>query len=181
MQSLIFFLRLLNWFSLRNLRLHPLRVLAVLFGIALGAAVFTSVRLAVYASLDSFTRTMDLISGKADWTVARSGGRVPETMVAQLLLHPAVETASPLMTAYVSSSHKNAEPFFLIGLDPIMDFSLRQWQIDQRSEETKSTWLALVTSPYTLLMSPRLADEQGLSVGRFGQPRARQPDSANSS
>ena len=165
MQSLIFFLRLLKWFSLRNLRLQPLRVLAVLFGIALGAAVFTSVRLAVYASLDSFTRTMDLISGKADWTVARSGGRVPETTIGKLLLHPAVETASPLMTAYVSSSHKNAEPFFLIGLDPIMDFPLRQWQIEQRSEETKSTWLALLTSPYTLLMSPRLADEQGLSVG----------------
>jgi putative ABC transport system permease protein len=165
MQSLIFFLRLLKWFSLRNLRLHPLRVLAVLFGIALGAAVFTSVRLAVYASLDSFTRTMDLISGKADWTVVRPGGRVPETMVAQLLRHPAVEMASPLITAYVSSSHKDSEPFLLIGLDPVLDFSMRQWQIDQRSSEASRAWVDLLTSPYTLLMSPRLAREQGLSTG----------------
>ena len=62
MQRLIFFLRTMNWFSLRNLRVHPFRVLAVLIGIAMGAAVFTSVRLAVDASMDSFTRTFDLLS-----------------------------------------------------------------------------------------------------------------------
>lgn len=167
MQGLIFFLRLLEWFSLRNLRLHPFRALAVLFGVALGAAVFTSVRLAVYASLDSFTRTMDLLSGKADWTVVRPGGRVPETMVARVVRHPAVETASPLITAYVCSPRKDDEPFFLIGADPILDYSLREWEVDRRSVEARHTWLDLITTPYALLMSPRLAQEQGLSVGSW--------------
>ncbi len=78
MQYVIFFLRLFTWFSVRQLRMHPWRVLAVLVGIALGAAVFTSVRLAVDASLDSFTRSVDHITGKADWTVMKPGGRVPE-------------------------------------------------------------------------------------------------------
>jgi len=78
MRRLIFFLRLLKWFSWRHLLAHPWRVLAVILGIALGAAVFTSVRLAVDASMDSFTRTVDLMSGQADSTVVRSGGRVRE-------------------------------------------------------------------------------------------------------
>ena len=95
MNRLIFFLRFMNWFSVRHLKAHPWRVFAVLFGIALGAAVFTSVRLAVDASLDAFTRSMDLISGKAEWTVVKAAGRVPECLVAKLRRHPAVEAALP--------------------------------------------------------------------------------------
>jgi putative ABC transport system permease protein len=165
MQGLTFFLRFMSWFSLRHLRTHPVRVLAVLFGIALGAAVYTSVRLAVYASLDSFTRAMDLLSGKADWTVTSPGGRVPDTMVATLQRHPAVEAASPLLTSYVTSSERGSEPFLLIGLDPILDQPLRQWEIDPGSGPVNRIWLDLLINPHTIVMSGRLAREQGLSPG----------------
>jgi putative ABC transport system permease protein len=165
MQRLTFFLRFMRWFSVRHLRTHPVRVLAVLFGIALGAAVFTSVRLAVFASLDSFTRAMDLFSGKADWTVIRPGGRVPDTLVARLLSHAAVEAASPLLTSYVSSSQRESDPFLMIGLDPILDQPLRQWEIDPRSGQASRIWLDLVATPYTIVMSRRLARQQGLSPG----------------
>jgi putative ABC transport system permease protein len=165
MQRLTFFLRFMSWFSARHLRKHPVRVLAVMFGIALGAAVFTSVRLAVYASLDSFTRAMDLVSGKADWTVVRPGGRVPDVLVARLLSHPAVEAASPLLTSYVSSSQKESEPFLMIGLDPILDQPLRQWEIDPSSGQVSRIWLDLIATPYTIVTSRRLAREQGLSPG----------------
>jgi putative ABC transport system permease protein len=165
MQRLTFFLRFMSWFSVRHLRKHPVRVLAVMFGIALGAAVFTSVRLAVYASLDSFTRAMDVFSGKADWTVIRPGGRVPGALVAKLLTHAAVEAASPLLSSYVSSSQRESDPFLLIGLDPILDQPLRQWEIDPRSGQVSRIWLDLVATPYTIVMSRRLAREQGLSPG----------------
>jgi putative ABC transport system permease protein len=165
MQGLTFFFRLMGWFSLRHLRKHPVRVLAVVFGIALGAAVFTSVRLAVYASLDSFTRAMNLFVGKADWTVVRPGGRVPDSLVARLLSRPAVEAASPLLTSYVSSSQKESDPFLMIGLDPILDQPLRQWEIDQTSGQVSRIWLNLVADPYTIVMSRPLAREQGLIPG----------------
>jgi putative ABC transport system permease protein len=42
----------------------------VLLGIALGAAVFTSVRLAVQATMDSYSRSMDLIAGSSDLTLS---------------------------------------------------------------------------------------------------------------
>ena len=70
----LLYLRLFNWFTLRNLRNHMGRALAVLLGIALGAAVFTSVRLAVYANLDSFSRSMDMIAGASDLTLVNPGG-----------------------------------------------------------------------------------------------------------
>ena len=78
MRPLLLFLRLYYWFSLRYMRLHPVRALIVVLGIALGAAVFTSVRLSVHATIDSFSRSMDRIAGRSDLVLFRPGGRVPE-------------------------------------------------------------------------------------------------------
>ncbi|MGE5841909.1 MAG: ABC transporter permease, partial [Deltaproteobacteria bacterium] len=166
MRRMIFFLRLLQWFSWRHLLVHPWRVLAVILGIALGAAVFTSVRLAVDASLDSFTRTFDLLSGQADNTALQSGGRVPEDLVAVLWSHPAVETASPLISSYVTIAGRDQEPFLMVGLDPILDFSLRSWQIAPSSGDAHRIWHQVVTSPNTLLLSRRLARQLGLRPGQ---------------
>jgi putative ABC transport system permease protein len=85
------FLRLWIWFSLRQLRMHLWRSAAVLAGVGLGAAVFASVRLATHASVDSFAKSVDTITGRADLTVVRPGGRVPEGFVARLAKLPAVK------------------------------------------------------------------------------------------
>lgn len=165
MKGLLFFARFMHWFSVRHLRTHPWRVLAVLFGIALGAAVFTSVRLAVDASLEAFTKSVDLLSGKAEWTVAKASGRVPDHLVAELRRHVAVEAASPLISTYVSSPEGVTEPFLLLGLDPILDSSLREWQILPSSGDVARIWLDLLTKPSTLVMSPKLAAKAGLKAG----------------
>ena len=89
------FFRLWIWFSFRQFRLHAWRTVAVLLGIGLGAAVFTSVRLATDASVQSFANGMDTISGKADRTVTRPGGRLPEELTSVLLRSPEVRAASP--------------------------------------------------------------------------------------
>jgi putative ABC transport system permease protein len=166
MRRLIFFLRLLEWFSWRHLLTHPWRVLAVILGIALGAAVFTSVRLAVDASMDSFSRAFDLLSGQADSTVVRSGGRVQEDLVAKLWSHSAVETASPIISSYVTVSGRDEEPFLMVGLDPLLDYPLRSWRIASSSGDTSRIWLQVVTSPNTLLLSGRLARQLGLGPGQ---------------
>jgi len=70
------FIRLWVWFSFRQFRRHAWRSFAVLLGIGLGAAVFTSVRLATNASVQSFSNSVDAISGKADRTIVKPGARV---------------------------------------------------------------------------------------------------------
>jgi putative ABC transport system permease protein len=160
-----FFFRFMNWFSIRHFRSHPWRVLAVLFGIALGSAVFTSVRLAMHASLDSFTRSMDLISGKADWTVVRTGGRVQERLVAELLVLPGVEAVSPLITTYVSGANHGNDPFLLIGLDPVLNYAFHSWQIEGPTDEAARIWLDLMKKPGSLLPARKLADKQGWLPG----------------
>ncbi len=182
MNRLATFFRLWTWFSFRQLRGHLWRTIAVLVGIGLGAAVFTSVRLAVNASLDSFTRSLDTLSGKSDWTILRPDGRVPESLISTLVRHPAVKALSPLSTTYVQAVDDAASgPLLLIGLDPILDRSIRTWQSDSSGErqsspapksearkqrendparsssgQASSLWLDLIREPFTLIAGGKL-------------------------
>jgi putative ABC transport system permease protein len=158
-------LRLFNWFTLRNLRSHPVRALAVLLGIALGAAVFTSVRLAVHATIESFSRSMDIIAGTGDYTLVRPGGRVPDTLVATLLRHPAVRAASPVLSTYVRPAERQ-EPFLLIGIDPILDRDLRAWGAHAQFQGSSPDWVSLMTEPHSLLIGNRLSEQFGWRPGQ---------------
>jgi putative ABC transport system permease protein len=165
MRNIVFFFRLFVWFSLRDMRKHMGRVLTVLSGIALGAAVFTSVRLSVNASLDSFTKSMDLIAGRADYVLTRPGGYVPEYFVTKLLKHPAIQTASPVLMTYTRVVQDRAEPFLLIGFDPILDRPLRNWRISPQKNQESIVWLDLLKEPYTLILAEPLAHKLKRSPG----------------
>ncbi len=146
---------------------HRGRTITVLVGIALGAAVFTSIRLSIHASLDSFSKSMNSISGRTDWTVVRPGGRVSDTLVGLLLRHPCVRAASPILSTYVKPMQKEAEPFLLVGVDPIMDRSLRSWQIDRLNKEDAGLWLDLLKYPYTMFIGHPLSRQFELAAGDF--------------
>jgi len=161
LKGTLFFLRLFVWFSLRNIRKHRGRALTVLVGIALGAAVFTSVRLSINASLDSFTKSMDLIAGRADLVLVRPGGYVDENLISSLLKHPAIVAASPFLMTYVRPATEGADPFLLIGFDPILDRSFRPWQIAQAGDQDPMVWLNLLKEPYSLIIGDALAQRYG--------------------
>lgn len=165
MKNFLFFFRLFIWFSLRNMRKHMGRAVTVLFGIALGAAVFTSVRLSVNASLDSFSKSMDLIAGQADHVLTRPGGYVPDNLIAELLTHPMIRSASPVLSTYTRVSQEDAEPFLLIGFDPILDRPLRQWRIDAPKGQEGTAWLDLLKEPYTLILGKPLARQIKRTAG----------------
>jgi putative ABC transport system permease protein len=164
-QRILFFFKFFIWFSLRNMRRHPGRALTVLLGIALGASVFTSVRLSIHASLDSFTRSMELMAGRADRVLIRPGGSVPEQLVADILKHPLVESAAPVLTAYIRSDQPNSNPFLLMGFDPILDDSFREWKTAGNAENEAESWLNLLKDPRTLIASKSLALENGWQPG----------------
>lgn len=165
MQDIILFFRLFRWFSLRQMRNHLFHVIAVLFGIALGASVFTSVRLSVNASLSSFTQSVDMISGRTDYIIVTPGGRISENLVVPLVKHPAVKTASPVLSSYVRLSEKD-EPFLLVGLDPILDRPLRAWRIIKSpGADTGLLWADLIKKPYSVLIGEGLVKAYGLKSG----------------
>jgi len=118
--------------------------------------VFTSVRLSIHASLDSFTRSMAVIAGRADRVVMRPGGHVPEDLVPRLLRQSSIERVSPLLTTYIRPAQMDADPFLLIGFDPILDRFFRDWQIEDSSGQ-RASWLEIIKDPYTLIIGKPLA------------------------
>jgi putative ABC transport system permease protein len=177
MQSLTFGARFFWWFSVRNLRNHFGRALTVLFGIALGAAVFTSVRLAVHASVESFTKSMRMVTGRAEYILFRPGGYVPETVLPQVLRARPVEHASALLTTYVRVPDREGPSFLLIGLDPILDRDFRSWQAVGAEKDRAAAWLEMINQPQTLLLGEPLAARYDLRPGdelnleHAGRPR----------
>ncbi len=166
MRRLNFFVRVFVWFSVRNLTRHPGRALIVVLGIALGAAVFTSVRISVHASLDAFNRSMAHVAGAAEQVAVQPGGYVSETAIPILAHHPAVSRFSPVLTTYVRPARSPADAFFLIGIDPILDRAFRQWQLDQGyGARGQIPWADLIAEPYTLILSQPLAAELGVAAG----------------
>ena len=165
MGRLTAFLYLFYQFSLRHLVRHRSRAVTVLLGIGLGAAVFTSVRLSVDASLSAFGRSVDLLAGRADRVVVGVTGKVPETLVARLLHHPAVRAAAPVMTTYVRPAGDEARSFLLVGIDPILDRPLRTWSAEKWDKEAASAWQRLMATPATLMAGATLARDLDWRVG----------------
>ena len=159
------FFRLWIWFSFRELRGHAWRTVVVLAGIGLGAAVFTSVRLATNASVQSFANGMDAISGRAERTVTLPGGRLPEGLVSVLFNSPDLIAVSPLMSAYVRVEGSD-EALLLLGVDPILDRSLRTWESGPPdSREGLSLWRRLIGSPFTMIAAKRFLQKSGVRAG----------------
>jgi putative ABC transport system permease protein len=165
MKDVLLFSRLFLWFSVRYLLMHRMRALAVIVGIALGAAVFTSVRLSVHASIESFSNSMDLITGRADLVLVRPGGRLPEGIMAAILKHPDVAGASAVLTTYVQPAPDSAEPFLLIGFDPVLDRSFRDWRLRHLKKSMTGQWVDLLAKPYTFIPTDKLAQKYGWKTG----------------
>ncbi|KPJ76285.1 MAG: hypothetical protein AMJ54_12175 [Deltaproteobacteria bacterium SG8_13] len=165
MRPIALFFRLFVWFSWRHFMKHRVRALIVVAGIALGASVFTSVRLSVHASLNSFTKSIDLITGRSDAVLSLPGGRVPEDLLPAVLQQPEVSHASALMTTYVKAAGDEMEPFLLIGFDPLSDRPFRDWEAQRGTAGSDSPWLGLMADPFTVLLSEPLARRHGWQAG----------------
>lgn len=166
MQKLISFFQIFVWFSFRQVRTRLWQSFVVLIGVSLGAAVFTSVRLAVNASLESFTRGVDHIAGKADWSIVSPGRQVPEELVVDASKLDAVKAVSPLSSIYVQpvgSDHS----ILLIGIDPISDQHFRSWQASRSPKEREqATWLDLMRTPFSLIAGTKVLQKLQLQVGQ---------------
>jgi putative ABC transport system permease protein len=108
---------------------------------------------------------MDLIAGRADHVLSRPGGYVPESLITELLNHPAIQSASPVMSTYTRIAQDGAEPFLLIGFDPILDRPFRSWRIRPKSNTEALIWLDLLKEPFTLIVGDSLAAEFNSASG----------------
>lgn len=75
---------LLSRLILRQWRLAPRATLLLTGILALGVAVYVSIRLANRAAVASFTHFTDTLTGQSDWIIQAPAGALPETVLPEL-------------------------------------------------------------------------------------------------
>jgi putative ABC transport system permease protein len=72
--------------------------------------------------------------------------------------HPAVQTASPILSTYVRPADRET-PFLLIGLDPVLDRDLRSWAGHASDQDGAEVWIDLIARPGSMVIGQRLSKD----------------------
>jgi len=152
--------------NLRYFKRDYKRCLIVLLGVGLGAALFTGVRLAANASMESFSTGMDRFAGTADAVVTADAGPVDDELVAVLLKLPEVAAATPVLSVVVRVEGHD-EALRIIGIAPLLDRDFRDFPTVRKSsqdQDDEQLWQRLMSEPYSLALSQRAADRFGMAA-----------------
>lgn len=128
---------LLRRFALRHVRLAPGQSLLLVGILALGVAVFVSVRLANRAAVASFTHFTDTLTGQSDWIIQPSAGSLPDSVLPELRaalgprpvqIFPVVETTAARPRLPGESPNFGRTTYTLLGVDLVAAANLANQQ-----------------------------------------------------
>ena len=94
-----------------------------LMGIACGVAAAAGMALSSRAALSSFTEAVEVLKGKATHSLERPAGPMEETVLARLMMDPAVSFFSPVIDRTLKLQVGGTVR--LLGIDPFLDRPLR--------------------------------------------------------
>ena len=159
---------LLRKFTLRHWRREPGQAVLLVMILALGVAVYFSIRLANRAVLASFERFTDVLSHETDFVVSAPAGSLPETILPELRaalgarpvhMIPVIETTAARPRRDADAEIGSVETFRLIGLDLIGIQNLREE--DTSPEPMREIWTGGVGNLHAIFVSPSLAEKPG--------------------
>ena len=116
MSFLYYFKDLFTALILRPLIRDPFRTLITILGVAVGVAVFLSIRLANQQTMMSFTESVDLVLGRADAVIRAEGMEFDETHFEKLHALRKEIKAYPVIEGYGIES-TSGEVVEIIGTD----------------------------------------------------------------
>ncbi len=133
---------LLRKFALRHWWAAPRQSALLVVILALGIAVFFSIRLANRAALASFQNFTDLITQESDWLIRAPAGLLPESLLPELRerlnprpvsIIPVVETTAARPLTNPDEAIGSSETFQLLGIDLIGVQNLAAGHVQDRS------------------------------------------------
>jgi putative ABC transport system permease protein len=133
---------LLRKFALRHWRTAPRQSALLVLILALGIAVFFSIRLANRAALASFQNFTDLITQESDWLITAPAGLLPESLLPELRerlnpqpvsIIPVLETTAARPQTDPDEAIGSRETFQLLGVDLIGVQNLAARRVQDRS------------------------------------------------
>ena len=161
-------LRAACWIASRQAFERPVRTILTVAGIALGVSVAIAIPTANEEVLKSFQDTVTAVAGRA--TLQVSGGELglDEGVIPMLLAHPAVTSASPVLSQggrLVAGAHRG-QPLMLMGLDLLDAPDLKGITVRTDSELGEAAErIDALLAPDAIFIGRRLADDWALHTG----------------
>ena len=182
-------LRLFHQFIVRRMARERGRTLTTIAGIALGIGVVIAIQLTNSSSVRGFETALDTVSGRASIEILGTGG-IDETLLPSLgwlrefgPVSPVIEGDMAIVTGEPSDPMfrpRRAEAVKVLGVDILRDRTLRDYAVgayaeepdrgsqpdaDGASELTSQAFLALLTSPQSIVITEKLARRRGYKLG----------------
>jgi len=182
--------RLFQQFIVRRMAHEPLRTVTTVAGIALGIAVVIAIQLTNASSVRGFETALDTVSGKASIEITAPGG-IDETLLPDLgwlrdfgSASPVIEGDMAIVTGEQTSlfSGRRAEAVKVLGVDILRDRTVRDYAVaayatpegavagaptaqDAAATLSSQSFLELLTSPQSIVITEKLAKRRGYSLG----------------
>ncbi|MBT3509138.1 MAG: FtsX-like permease family protein [Nitrospina sp.] len=150
MSFLFYFKDLFTALILRPLLRDPFRTLITILGVAVGVAVFLSIRLANQQTMMSFTESVDLVLGRANAVIRVEGLDFDESVFEKLHTLRHEIKAYPVIEGYGVES-TSGEVIEIIGTDLLQDSGIRDFSIKTVEKDLKGL-LPLLLDPYGVIL-----------------------------
>jgi putative ABC transport system permease protein len=149
--------------TLRHLFGEPGRTLVALLGVALGIAVFLSIRLANGSVLAAFSATVDAVSGKAQLQATGGPKGLPDAAYGAARATEGVLAVAPIVQAAAAAPDWGRQPITVLGVDLFSEPAFRSYQLDAGPDRAGA--MRLLGDSRALAVSGKLAAERSLRVG----------------
>jgi putative ABC transport system permease protein len=110
-------IRLIRLFSLRHFSLEKWKSVLTIVGIALGVAVFISIRISINSALDAFKSTVDHVAGRTQLEISSPGNGFDETVFPLTARTDGVLAATPVVHYVAQCPEPINEPLLVLGID----------------------------------------------------------------
>jgi putative ABC transport system permease protein len=147
---LLYFKDLFTALILRPLLRDPFRTTITILGVAVGVAVFLSIRLANQQTMMSFTESVDLVLGKANAVIRVEGMDFDEKVFEKLHALRDEIKAYPVIEGYGVESSSD-EVVEIIGTDLLQDSGIRDFSIKTVEKDLKGL-LPILLDPVGIIL-----------------------------
>lgn len=156
-------IRLVRLFSLRHFQLEKWKTALTIVGIALGVAVFISIRISVNSALDAFKSTVDHVAGRTNLEIASRGDGLDENLFPLVRRVEGVLAATPIVQSVAQCSQPINEPLLVLGIDIFSDRQFRSYRF--RGGRDHGNLLQFLLEPRAIAITQTFANRFGFDLG----------------
>ena len=155
---------LLRLLVLRQIRNAPGRAFLMMFGIALGVALYTAISLINRSTLASFKESIEAVTGKAALTVSAGETGFLEGTLDTLTKIPVVKHAVPMTEnqTYFESRDGKFESLEVMGIDLLKESAVRTYKTTD--EQVMDDPLTFLNQPDSVILTHEFADRHHLKT-----------------